>query len=69
MQQRKIIVSKLRAGKNRGFTTKDEPVKDILCAYELSKFCSPECSACLVNKGIEVMCMRSESCIGNLPEE
>ena len=69
MQQRKILVGKLKVGKNRGFTTKEEPVTDILCAYDLTRFCSPECSACHIDKGVQVICMRGEFCIGNLPED
>ncbi|MCD6436355.1 MAG: hypothetical protein J7L15_08245 [Clostridiales bacterium] len=69
MQQRKILLGTYKRGKNRGFTTKEGPVSDILCAYDLTKFCSPECSACQIDKGTIVMCMRTESAIGILPED
>jgi len=68
MQTRKIVIAVQKAGMSRAFTTGREPVNDVLCAYDLTKFCSPECSACQIDKGVKAMCMRNNFCIGTLPE-
>jgi hypothetical protein len=71
---REILIGRMRAGVNRGFTTNKEPLREILCAYDLTKFCSPECSACMSDvavssESIDMMCKRGNFTIGVVKRE